>query len=123
MSIMLPKDFDTLAESARAFGLADAVRSLGQFVRAHPRWELIDTRDLHQLPIDRYTLTRAVVYLVNAGVFRQLYAVTTPSGSLADGLFETPRDIPQKLPDRFHSFYFDTADQDIIPILVAGTRR
>jgi hypothetical protein len=119
---MLPKDFDTLAESAKAHGLGDAVRSLGQFVRAHPKWDQIDTRDLQQLAIDHYTLTRAVVFLVDAGVFRQLYAVTTPSGSLADGLFETPRDIPRKLPDRFHAFYFETSDQDIVPVLVAGRK-
>src|SRR5262245_15950182 len=122
MSIMLPSDFESLAESAKALGLRDAVESIGVFVRAHPKWAQIDTRDLRTLKLDPYTLTRAVLYLVDAGVFEQRYAVTTPSGSLADDVFADPATIPESLPDRFNQYYA-TADQDVVPVLVAGPRR
>jgi hypothetical protein len=41
--------------------------------------------------------------------------VLTPSGVYADGEFEDPTKIPEKLPDRREN-YFDTAESDVVPI-------
>jgi hypothetical protein len=41
--------------------------------------------------------------------------VVTPAGVLADGEFEDPTGIPEKLPDRFEH-YFDTSDAEIVPM-------
>jgi hypothetical protein len=41
--------------------------------------------------------------------------VLTPSGVLAEGEFEDPTKIPEKLADRFNR-YFDTSDSDVVPL-------
>lgn len=104
-----------------ALGLA--LRKVSDFVRAHPNWNEIDSRLLSKSlrEIDTWDLARAILILIDAGALRQLYRVTTPSGTLSDALFETPSDVPAKLPDRFNE-YFDTAEQDLVPVLVANKR-
>lgn len=114
---MLPNNFDDLARSAKQPQLVDALVRIGAFIRAHPKRMSVDTRQLTNLYDDRIAVARAIVFLVDAGVVRQLYAVTTPSGSLAPDFFIEPADIPERLPDRFN-VYFETADQDIVPVLV-----
>jgi hypothetical protein len=64
---------------------------------------------------DKVDLAIALELLVKVGALQRVYKVLTPDGVLADGEFEDPREIPEKLPDRFHH-YFETADSDVIPV-------
>jgi hypothetical protein len=68
-----------------------------------------------EIPLDPKELTDALTLLVNAGVLRLVYKVTTPSGVLAEPEFNDPREIPEKLPDR-RERYFETSEADIVPI-------
>ena len=121
MSIILPDNFENLAGRNRAVGRA--LRRFGEFVHAHPKWDTIDYRlVVRALPdIDSFSLGQAIRALVDVGAIRQLYAVTTPSGALADETFERPTQIPAKLPDRFNE-YFDTSEQDVVPVLAAPNK-
>lgn len=121
MSITLPDNYAEFAGKDRAVGRA--LSRFAEFVRAHQNWDLIDYRIVSRelRDVDAFTLGEAIRVLVDVGVIRQLYAVTTPSGSLAEATFERPTQIPPKLPDRFNH-YFDTSEQDVVPVLVAPER-
>jgi hypothetical protein len=83
----------------------------------------IDPRDLARAwpDVDRITLAIMLRLLVEAGAYRRVYKVITPSGALADEDFDDPRKIPPKLPDRFNEF-FDTSEADVVPILEPAQR-
>jgi hypothetical protein len=122
MSITLPKNFDSLV--AKYADLRDPLTRLAEFVQAHSSWDVIDSRVLaNELrDVDPWSLARAVQVLIDTGALLQLYAVTTPSGALAENRYYTPLEIPGRLPDRFNQ-YFDTAEQEVIPVLVAPEQR
>jgi hypothetical protein len=121
MAISLPKNFVSIAGSD--FAVASALQRFARFVGAHPQWDSIDFRAVaRELPeIEPALLVRAIGLLVDRGILRQVYSVTTPSGSLTEEKFDRPTDVPEKLADRYQE-YFDTADQDIVPVLVAVKR-
>ena len=50
--------------------------------------------------IDSFTLAKMLALLVQRRVMRQVYVVLTPSGVYADGEYEDPRKIPDKVPDQ-----------------------
>jgi len=115
---MLPTNFDSL--TAERPDLAATLRQVAGWIRQHPDWNLIDPRELARTVknVDAWALASALHLLVEKGLFRQVYMVTTPSGVLADGEFEDPRQIPETLPDRFNRT-FETAESDIIAVLTA----
>ena len=121
MSITLPNNYARLAGNDPA--VAAALERFAEFVASHPKWDSIDFRTVTRaMPdIDPLAMARAIHALVENGVLRQLYSVTTPSGSLTNEKFERPSQIPAKLPDRFNE-YFETAEQDVVPVLVAAKR-
>ena len=121
MSITLPRNFDRLV--ARNSHLGRALREFAAFVDAHPNWESIDSRLLARAltDIDPWELARAIQILIDVGSIRQAYKVTTPSGSLSDATFDSPLEVPAKLPDRFEE-YFETSEQDIVPVIVSAER-
>lgn len=113
---MLPSNFDSLATERP--DLAGTFHRITAWVRTHPDWNLIDPRELgRQLrDEDPIALTVALRMLVLSGLFRQVYVVVTPSGVLAEGEYEDPRQIPTVARDRFDQ-PFDTSEADIIPVL------
>lgn len=115
---MLPSNFDTLA--AEQPDLAATLHSIGDWVRSHPDWNLIDPRELsRQLPdLPAIKLALALRLLVQHGFLKQVYMITTPSGVLADGAYDDPRRIPDVARDRFNQ-PFDTSEADVIAVLTA----
>ena len=113
---MLPTNFDFL--TAERPDLGPAFRRLREWIQAHQDWNVLDPRELApSLPdIDSFTLAKMLALLVQRRVMRQVYVVLTPSGVYADGEYEDPRKIPDKVPDRFNH-YFDTQEADIVPVL------
>lgn len=111
---MSPINFDVLIskypESKRA------LRKLASWLNEHEDARTIYLRQLaREVPVDQMALADALSILVEAGVLRRVYKVTTPSGVLADAEFDDPREIPDKLPDRMEH-YFDTAESDVVPV-------
>ncbi len=112
---MSPISFGSLARTNPA--LERVFRELETWMNSHPKAELIRPSALAKdLPkIDAKSLAESLTLLERAGYLRRAYKVLTPSGVLADGEFEDPTAIPDRLPDRFEQ-YFDTSDADIIPV-------
>lgn len=115
---MLPTNFDTL--TAERPELAPILNEVAGWIRHHPDWDIIDPRELSKslTRVGAWELASALRLLVDGGLFRQVYMVVTPSGALADGKFDDPRGIPERLPDRWNT-YFETADADIVTVLAA----
>jgi hypothetical protein len=115
---MLPTNFDFLTDERP--DLSRVLHLLQRWIESHRQLNVLDPRDLaRSLPdIDSVTLASALALLVKRGVLRQVYRVVTPSGVLADGEYEDPRQIPQRVPDRFNH-YFDTIEAEVIPVLRA----
>jgi hypothetical protein len=94
-----------------------ALKKLDEWLRGYPRSALIDpkslARDLHG--VNTADLAGALSLLVRVGILQRVYKVLTPSGVLAEGEFEDPTRIPQRIADRFNN-YFDTAEADVVPI-------
>lgn len=111
---MLPVNFEHLAkENPKS---KRALRQLQAWINTHPDRVLNPTklgREIRNVtPAD---LAVALTLLMNAGLLRRVYKVVTPTGVLADGEFDDPAAIPDKLPDR-SEHYFETSDADVIPI-------
>ena len=93
-----------------------ALRRLDEWMRKskdnviYPSTLVKEVRD-----VDAGELAAALTLLVQAGLLQRVYKVLTPSGVYADGEFEDPTKIPEKLPDRREN-YFDTAESDVVPI-------
>ena len=115
---MLPSNYEPIA--GKHPELRTALGRISDWVRQHREWDLLDPRvlakDLRDL--DAQQLAAALVVLGTSELFRRVFMVTTPSGSLADGKYESPRQIPGRLADRFEQ-YFDTAESDVVPVLTA----
>lgn len=76
--------------------------------------DVITSRKLaREVPLESKALVDALIILVDAGVLRRVYKVMSPSGALADPEFDDPREIPDKLPDRWEN-YFDTSEADVV---------
>jgi hypothetical protein len=90
--------------------------SLRHWLSTHQRHTIEPRRLARELPnISPSQLAIALQLLVKDGVLRQVYKVRTPSGVLADEEFDDPRNVPERLPDRF-DHYFDTSEADIVPV-------
>ena len=115
---MLPSNYEPIAGQHPE--LRTALRRISDWVRQHSEWELLDPRvlgrDLRDL--DAQQLAAALVVLGTSELFRRVFMVTTPSGTLADSKYDHPRQIPERLPDHFEK-YFDTAESDVVPVLTA----
>jgi hypothetical protein len=112
---MLQINFDALVSEHPE--LRHALRKLEQWMRTRG-----DVRSINPTALAREMrgvtpadLAATLMLLVQVGVLRIVYKVTTPSGVFADGEFDDPTQIPPKLPDRFER-YFDTAESDVVPI-------
>jgi hypothetical protein len=94
-----------------------ALRKLDSWMRGQIDLRFINPRLLAKevTGVDKAELAGALTALQQAGYLRRVYKVLTPSGVIADGEFEDPTQIPERLPDRFDN-YFDTAEADILPI-------
>jgi hypothetical protein len=93
-----------------------ALRKLALLLEQHRLGSVITAKELaRNIPVDAKALSDALAVLINAGVIRQVYKVTTPSGSLTEDEFDDPREIPDQLPDMWEH-YFDTAESDIVPV-------
>jgi hypothetical protein len=90
---------------------------LNTWLGSHAGQASIDPKSLaRDLPdIERPELAAVLMLLVKAGWLSRVYKVLTPSGVLAEGEFEDPTKIPEKLADRFNR-YFDTSDSDVVPL-------
>jgi hypothetical protein len=103
--------------------LESALRDLESWIKSHAEVNLIQpgtvARDLPQ--VDTRVLAEALTLLENSGYLRRVYKVLTPAGVMAEGEFEDPTRVPERLPDRFEN-YFDTSDADIVPAFHLVTR-
>jgi hypothetical protein len=108
-------NFENLAKQYPEY--KSILRQLDSWIKEHPSVNTLDpkvlARELHG--IDRLLLAKALTMLVNAGQLKRVYKVMTPSGVLADGEFQDPAQIPEKIADRFAN-YFDTSESDVIPV-------
>jgi hypothetical protein len=113
---MLPTNFDFLTVERPDLG--PTLHRLRDWVQTHRDWNVLDPRELARSlsDVDSFTLASALALLVESGLLRQVYVVVTPSGVLADGEYDDPRQIPKRVPDRFNH-YFDTLEAEIIPVL------
>lgn len=112
---MLRTNFGTLADKNPE--LRPAILRLQEWVRYHADWSVLDPRIVTQdlWDVDPFLLSAAFLELVRHGLYRRVYMVLTPSGVLAEGEYEDPLKIPEKVPDRFFN-YFPTAEADIVPV-------
>jgi hypothetical protein len=69
---------------------------------------------------DKLDLAIVLELLVKVGALQRVYKVVTPDGVLADGEFADPREIPEKMPDRFDN-YFETGESDVVPVFKQRT--
>jgi len=53
--------------------------------------------------------------LADAGKVERVYRVVSPDGVIIGEPYNSPSDVPEKVPDRFYSHYYDADDCDIIP--------
>jgi hypothetical protein len=116
---MLPTNFDTLASENSA--LRPVANKLKDWVERHAEWSLLDPRVLARdlRDVDPFLLSVLLVGLVKIGLYRRVYMVETPTGVLADGEYDDPREIPPKVQDRsFNSF--DPMETDIVPVYKAA---
>jgi hypothetical protein len=112
---MSPINFDALIDKYPE--REHALRTLEKWMRAHGDAQVINPMTLAKevRGIDPSDLASALTVLVTVGLLRRVYKVLTPSGVFAEGEFDDPTKIPEKLPDRWEH-YFDTADSDVIPV-------
>jgi hypothetical protein len=112
---MLPTNFDTLA--IENSDLKPVVGRLKDWVRKHSTLSVLDpklvARDL--VDVDPYLLSKVLVGLVTIGLYRRVYMVETPSGVLAEGEYEDPLQVPNRVADSFLN-YFDPMETDIVPV-------
>lgn len=96
---------------------ARALRALQDWIGAHEQEHVINPKKVARDVRDVSTaeLAFAFTLLLRAGLARRVYKVLTPAGVLADGEFDDPAFIPEKLPDRFEH-YFDTSDAEVVPV-------
>jgi hypothetical protein len=96
---------------------ARALRALESWIDAHEQERVINpmkvAKELRE--VETTDLAMAFTLLLKAGLLKRVYKVLTPAGVLADGEFDNPTVIPEKLPNRFER-YFDTADAEIVPV-------
>jgi len=92
------------------------LRKLESLLQKHRPGSVITPKELaRNIPVDAKALSDALTLLIEAGVLRQVYKVTTPSGVLTEEDYDDPRDIPDTLPDVWAN-PFDTAESDIVPV-------
>jgi hypothetical protein len=112
---MSPINLEVLAKQHPDY--EHALRALQSWIAAHEQERVINpmkvAKDLRQ--VNTTDLAMAFTLLVRAGLLKRIYKVMTPAGVLADGEFDNPTIIPEKLPDRFER-YFDTSDAEIVPV-------
>jgi len=108
-------NFDSLAAETTD-DLRPVWSGLKEWFRRHEKTKFIDIRALaHELPeVRTIKLAEALSVMVQHRLLRPIYRVSTPDGNLLDREFSSPSEIPERLPDRFHTGYFDTADGDIV---------
>jgi hypothetical protein len=112
---MLPTNFDTLANENSA--LRPAVKRLKEWVERHADRSVLDPRVLARDlgDVDPYLLSVLLVGLVKIGLYRRVYMVETPSGVLAEGEYDDPLKIPDRVQDRSFN-YFDPTETEIVPV-------
>jgi len=112
---MSPINLEPLANQHPDY--ARALRALQTWIDAHEQERIINPMKVAKDVRDVSTadLAIALTLLLRAGLARRVYKVLTPAGVLADGEFDDPTVIPEKLPDRFEH-YFDTSDAEIVPV-------
>ena len=111
---MSPASLEALTDNPE---VARAIKKVQAWLEKRRETETIYAKQIaREVSVEPVALARALLALVGAGVLRQVYKVQTPGGVLTDDEFEDPRDIPEKLPDRFHDGFFETADSDIVPV-------
>ena len=108
-------NFDNLISEQR--GSKRTLRKLEGWINTHADVEVLNPATLarEMKDVDPVALATALTLLVKAGVLKRVYKVTTPSGVLADAEFDDPRDIPERLSDRWEN-PFETAESDIVPV-------
>ncbi len=112
---MSPINFDALI--SRNPENKRALRKLEEWMQQHHDDQVINPTTLagELRGVDAVALANALTLLVKAGFLRRVYKVLTPSGVFAEGEFDDPTKIPERLPDRWEH-YFDTAESDVVPI-------
>jgi hypothetical protein len=113
---MLPTNFDTLASENS--DLRPVLGRLKEWVERHQTWSVLDPRILARdlRDVDPFQLSLVLLELVRAGLYRRVYMVETPSGVLAEGEYDDPRKIPDRVADNFCN-YFDPMETEIVPVL------
>ena len=112
---MSPINFEALAKKHPEYGRA--LRKLDSWMKSQVDLRFINPKWLAKQVsgINQAKLAGALTLLEKEGYLRRVYKVLTPSGVLAEGEFEDPTKIPERLPDRFEH-YFDTSEADVLPI-------
>lgn len=112
---MSPINFDTMAAKNPEF--RRTWFRLSEWFERYPQLKYVDlrrlSRELSDIPTEELALAMQV--LVQHGYLRPVYRVESPDGNLIDQDFASPSEIPERMPNRFHSGYFDTSEGDIVP--------
>ena len=102
---------------AKTRSFARVLRAVGGWLDSHSSTPLFDPQQMSQeLPqFSAAELSQAIACLGEDGYFRPVFAVRTPSGVIADGVFQDADQVPKKLRDRF-DHEFSTAGSEIVPM-------
>jgi hypothetical protein len=117
---MLPANYDSLINENPE--LKPAILRIRDWIREHRDWTILDPRILSRdmRDLDPWLLTLALQALIRKGYFSRVYRVVTPSGVLAEGDYDDPRSVPERIRDNWDTT-FSREDADIVPVLKPAT--
>jgi hypothetical protein len=107
-------NFDILADEKHE--LRQVWERMDDWFQRHPTRKYVDvrrlSRDLADISVAK--LAVALDLMARRGLLRQVFRVLTPEGVLLDRDFDSPLDVPDRMPNRFESSSFDTSEGDIV---------
>lgn len=111
---MLPTGFaGTLGDPP---GLVRAIESIDAWCAEHRQLPILDPRQIaHEVRIPAEDLTKALFFLVDKGLLRQVYQFQTPAGYLLADDFESFLDVPDELEDRYGETV-QREDGEVVPV-------
>ena len=118
---MLPNNFENIA--AEHPDLRPSLARISDWIDRHRDWTVLDPRVLAKdlSPINPYILSRALTLLVSSGLFKTVYKLVEPSGTLSRADFDDPADVPEFVYDRWDR-PIETAESDLIAVLSSARK-
>src|SRR5687768_1837797 len=98
--------------------MGTALAALESWIHENPHASFLDPRQLSLdlQPFSIRDLVQALGLLVQHGDVVPRFVVVSPNGIILDNEYETPDEIPEKVPNRTFDHYFKVRKENILPI-------